>query len=191
MKVMAEKIHDEHSLEEFYKVFNKLWHSGSNEDRSLAIHALELYNNDFDLRTWKFLKNKLNDIKSIDEAECIGKIISFFYIKYSEFTNELLRLSQHKNIWVRRISLFCYYHILKNDIKDITIISVIENNIHDKDRAMKMIITDILNKIGKLKEEALKRFILKNKDMPEDIFLAITGKMKYLRKIRGLKRLRG
>jgi len=48
IKTLAKKLHEEHSLEEFYKVFNKLWRSGYHNERVLAIKTLKLYKEDFD-----------------------------------------------------------------------------------------------------------------------------------------------
>ena len=59
IRTLAKRLHEEHSLKEFYSIFNKLWKSGYHEEMSLALYTLQLYENGFDLKTWKFLKPKL------------------------------------------------------------------------------------------------------------------------------------
>ncbi|MEN9626626.1 MAG: hypothetical protein RL557_954 [archaeon] len=190
MNVMAVKFHEEYSLHDFYRIFNRLWNSGSNGERSLAIHALELYHDDFDMKTWHFLKGKLKDIKSFDEADCMGELLSYFYVKYPTFKKELLKLSSHSSIWIRRISLISCYHILQKEGRDVLfMLAIIEHTISDKDRYVQKIIVAILTRVGRTKKDALKKFMLHHTDMPEYIFIASTQRMKELRKMRGLKKL--
>src|SRR3989344_5584626 len=58
LNVLANRLRKEYTLQEFYKIFDKLWNSWSNNERSLAIHTLQLYNREFDINTWYFLKKK-------------------------------------------------------------------------------------------------------------------------------------
>ena len=110
LDVMAKKIHDEYSLKEFYRIFNRLWNGYR---RSLAIHSLALYNEDFDLDTWRFIKTKLKDINSIDEVKYIAEIISLICLMYSSIKNEILGMSSSSNVWIKRISVFSYYYLIK------------------------------------------------------------------------------
>ena len=59
IKTLAKKFHEEYSLNEFYKIFNKLWDSGYENEKVLAIHSLKLYKEEFNIKTWKFIKPKI------------------------------------------------------------------------------------------------------------------------------------
>ena len=190
MNVMADKLHKEYSLNEFYSVFSRLWRR-SNGERSLAIHTLELYHDAFDVNTWNFLRLKLQQIKSFDETKCMGDIISFIYIKNPSLKKEIIALSENKNIWVKRIGLLTIYHVVKqkkNEDNNL-LIKVITNNISDVNEDIQIINEYLLTTIGKSKKDFLKKFILKNKNMPDLLFSMLTRKKKHLRKIRKLKKL--
>ena len=75
IRTLAKSLHDEHPLNEFYPVFNKLWKSGYHEEMSLALYALQLYEDNFDFSTWKFLKLKLKDIQTWDQIDAVSTFI--------------------------------------------------------------------------------------------------------------------
>lgn len=191
INVLADRLHDEYMLSDFYKVFNKLWRSGQNSERSLAIHALEQYYNDFDLQTWQVLKPKLADIKSVDEIDHISKIISFIYRRQPSLRAELIRLSMQSNVWFRRIAIFSLYNLIKRkELKESELVmKLLLSNIHDRDEDVQKATGFIIRELGKLKKESIKRFILKHMTMPDLTFSIATEHMKDLRKIRRLKKL--
>ena len=57
LKTLSKILKQEHCLKDFYKIFNRLWRSGIQREKILAIQTLELYKKDFDKETWKFLKH--------------------------------------------------------------------------------------------------------------------------------------
>lgn len=89
LKTLSKILKQEHSLKKFYRIFNKLWKSGIQKERALAIQTLELYKKDFDKDTWKFLKPKLKDVKSKDEIERIQGIIKGVLKKCPELKGEV------------------------------------------------------------------------------------------------------
>ncbi len=191
IEVLAKRLHDEYDLNDFYNVFNKFWNSGLNGDRILAIHTLMIYNEEFDINTWNFLKSKLIEIRSIDEADSIGEIISWIYVKYSSIKNEILKLSSSNNVWIRRISVICCYYLTKRkELKENNFVfKIISQNINDKDEEIQKALGFIIRDIGRVNKEEIKRIILKHKNIPEKLFIEATEKMKYLRKLRNIKKL--
>src|SRR3989344_6106756 len=190
MNIMAQRLHDEYTLQEFYRVFTKLWHSGSGE-RSLAIHTLQLYHKEFDIATWHFILGRLDNVTSLDEARYMGEIMSSIYLKDTSIKRGILELSEQKNQWIRRVAFFCLYDLLKRkQIKETHIfLRIVEKNMYDSDETMQNALGKMLQMIGKMKKEALKRFILKHKKMPEGLFRAASSSMPYLRKMRKIKKL--
>ena len=190
MNIMAKRLYDEYTLTEFYRVFNKLWHASSGE-RSLAIHTLQLYQNDFDLTTWHFIRGRLEGVKSLDEVMWMGEIIGAMYTKDPSIKRGILQLSDQKNQWMRRVAFFCFYNLFKRkEIKEVSLfLRIIEKNITDNDETMQKKMGSMLCEIGKIKKDALKRFILNHKTMSDVLFLEATSGMQYLRKIKTLKKL--
>ena len=191
MNILADRLHQEYTLNDFYKVFNKLWQSGSQNDRTLAIHTLELYYADFNLTTWQNLKQKLSSIKSIDEVDHIGKIISLIYRRENALREDIFKLATQSTIWLRRIALYSLYHLIKQkEIKDFHfVIKCVIANLDDTDEEVQEVLGFIIRELGKLKKESVKRFILKHMSMPKRTFGIATEQMKELRKMRRLKKL--
>jgi len=97
LKTMAKKLHEEHGLKDFYKVFNKLWKSGYEKEKSLAIYTLQMYKDDFDANTWKFLKPKLKNINDKDHIESIKEILKEIIGKYPKLRKEIEKEKCLKN----------------------------------------------------------------------------------------------
>jgi len=185
IRVLAKRLHEEHPLKEFYNIFNKLWKSGYHEEMSLALYTLQLYEKDFDLITFQFLKPKLKDIKSWDQIDAISTfIIGKILLKYSEFEKELLKLSKSKEFWVRRIAIVSTLpRIKKGDIK--LTMKLAEEYIKDKEPYIQKATGWMLREAGKQKPEVVRKFILKNMNMPSITFSYATE-----RNLKGLRKLR-
>jgi len=89
IKTMAKKLHEEYSLKQFYKVFNKLWTSGYEKERSLAVYALQMYEEDFDSSTWEFIKPKLKEIRDYDQIRSIKDILKGIIKKCPKLKKEI------------------------------------------------------------------------------------------------------
>lgn len=188
LKVLANRLHEEHSLEDFYKIFDKLWNSVHSRETSLGIYTLQLYKDDFDLKTWKFLKFKLKEIRSSDKIDGIGpSVVGEIIIKYPRLEKEILNFSRGKNIWLKRLSIVSMAPLIKkNDFR--LAFKIIEINLHDKSEFMQKAVGLVLNEIGKQKPEVLRKFILKNTNMPPVTFFHATENLKELRRLRELKK---
>jgi 3-methyladenine DNA glycosylase AlkD len=189
MKVLAKRLHEEYSLKDFYKVFNKLWKSGRHEEISLAIYAFQLYQDRFDMDTWKFLKPKLKDMKSWDQIDNVSiHIIGPMLIEYPQLEKEILKLSKVKNFWLKRLAIISTLPSLKKGRYKLTL-ALASHYLYEKEEHIQKATGWILNEIGKEKPELIKRFILKNMNMPDIMFEYATENMKELRRIRNLKKL--
>jgi len=191
LEILAGKFYEEYSLVNFYKIFNKLWNSGLNGDRELALLSFKLYKDEFDIITWKFLERKFKEIRNIEELNFIGEMISYIYRKNQTIIKDILYLSKSNDIWIKRISISACFYIVKRDLvnnQDI-LIEVIKRNIHDDNIFIQQILGFLLKKISKSKKEEIKMLILKNHNLPDSIYFQATEKMKYLRKLRQIKKL--
>lgn len=189
LKTLAKRLHEEHKLKEFYKVFTKLWNSSAPSENSLAIQTLQLYRDEFNMNTWKFLRPKLNSIKSHDQADSIAvEIIGHILLKYPKMKKEMLTLSRSNNILLKRIAIMSTIPSIENKKIDLAL-EFSEKHLYDKEHYVNEAIGIILRRIGEKKPELIKRFILKHIDMPITTFNIATRKMKQLRKMRKIKKL--
>lgn len=187
LKILAKRLHEEYSLKDFYRVFNRFWDSGAKED-SLAIYTLQLYKEEFDLETWRFIKNKLKDIKSLDKLDSISlNITGEILLRVPSIEKEILRLANGKDIWLKRAAIISTIPLVKN--KDFELaMKIILMFLHDKEEHVQKAIGIVLREIGKEKPALLRRFILKNKNMSLVTFLYATENMGELRTLRELKK---
>lgn len=186
LKVLANRLHDEYSLRDFYKVFNRFWNSGIPKESILAIYTLQLYKEEFDLETWRFIKQKIKKIKSWDKIDNISlNIIGEILIRNPSLEKEIIVFAKGRNSWLKRIAVISTIpQIRKKDFR--LAMKIIEMHLHDKGEHMQKAIGIVLKEIGEQKPEFLRRFILKNKNMPLTTFFHATERMKELRKLREL-----
>lgn len=184
LRILARRLHEEHSLKEFYKIFNKLWGSGYHEEMSLAIYALQLYEDEFDLSTWKFIKPKLKDMKTWDQIDAISTwVVGKILLKYPSFEKEILKLSKNKNFWMRRIAIVSTLPLIKKgDIK--LTMKLAERYVCESEGYIQKATGWMLREAGKEKPIQVKKFILGHIDMPPIMFSYATEKMTGLRKVR-------
>ena len=187
LRTLAKKLHEEYILKDFYKTFDKLWGSGYHEEMSLAIYALQLYENEFDLKTWKFIKPKLNDMKSWDQIDAIStRVVGKILLKYPAFEKEILKLSENKDFWMRRIAIVSTLPLVKKGNIKLSM-KLAEKYIEDKQPYIQKATGWVLREAGKEKPEQVGKFILKNINMPSITFSYATEKMTKLRIIRKQK----
>ncbi|MFA7707530.1 MAG: DNA alkylation repair protein [Candidatus Pacearchaeota archaeon] len=189
IRILAKRLHEEHSLKEFYNIFNKLWKSGYHEEMSLALYTLQLYEKDFDLNTWKFLKTKINDIKSWDQIDAISTfIIGKILLKEPKLEKEMIRLSKDKNFWMRRIAIVSTLPLIKNGEIRLTM-KFAEKYVYDKEPYIQKATGWMLREAAKQKPELVKRFVLRHINMPPICFSYATERdLKGLRRIREMRK---
>ena len=192
LRTLAKRLHEEHEIKDFYKVFNRLWRSSYHEEMSLAIYALQMYRDEFDLHTWKFLKSKLKDMKSWDQIDIVGtNIVGHILIKYPlQLEKEIFKLSKSKNMWMRRLAIVSTLPLIKKGDIRLTM-ELAEQYLSDKEDYIQKATGWMLREAGKQKPEVVKRFILKHvHDMFPICFSYATEHMKDLRKVRKLKKFK-
>ena len=179
---------DEYELKRFYKIFNKLWYSGYHNQRALAIYTLKLYERDYDKETWKFLIPKLKEVNDFDEAEMIGRIIGIISIKNPALKNEVIKLIKRKHVYYRRMALsVCFPLIEKKDWN--FIFKLIISRLYDKEENIQELNGQILKEISEKNMTIVKKFILKNMNMPQITFDIVSNNFKDLKKMRKIKKI--
>ena len=114
LKVLAQRLHEEYKLKDFYKVFNKFWKSIYQEEVCLGIYTLQLYKEEFDLSVWKFIKNNIKDIKSSDLADNIGiNIIGEILLRDKRIEKDIIKLAKSKNQLEKRIAIIACLPLIK------------------------------------------------------------------------------
>ena len=190
LKVLAKRLHEEYDLKKFYRVFNKLWNSGYHEEKSLAIHTLQLYKDNFDLETWKFLKQKLKDIKSWDKLDSVSiNITGEILIKNRSLEKDIFAMTNSKNIWLKRMGIMSTIPLIKINDTEFPL-KIIKNCLYSKEEPVQNAIGKILKEISEKKPAIVKSFILKNIHMPITTFNIATENMKELRRLRNIKPLK-
>lgn len=188
-KILAKRLHEEYSLQEFYRVFNKLWKSGYRDKMSLAVYALRLYDEEFDLDTWDFLKPKLREIKSWDKVDSVGsEIIGKILLKFPELEIEIRKMVSSKNKWFIRMGMMSMIPLVRKGNTELAM-KFAETNIYSKDEHVQKAAGIILNEISKVNIELAKKYVLKNIHMPFVAFNYATANMKELRALRKIKKL--
>ena len=191
LRVLGRRLHEGYKLEKFYKVFSKLWNSGYNQERSLAIYTLQLYKEDFDIDTWKFIKTKLKDMKSWDQIDSVSEnIIGEILIRNNNLEKEIIKFSRDKSIWFKRISLISTIPYLKHKKRVKFSLKIVENLLYQKENQIEIAVGKVLKEMSKVDPESTKRFILKHMNMSDNTFMYSTENLKELRKIRKLKKLK-
>lgn len=189
LKILAKRLHEEYKLKDFYKVFNKFWNSGYHEERSLAIYTLEQYKEEFDKGTWRFIKNRLKEIQSWDKLDYISiNIIGEIILKNPGLRKEILKFSDSKNIWLKRMAIISSIPFIEKDID--SVIRILTKHINDKETRIQEANGIVLREIGKIKPNIARRFILKNIHMPAVSFNIATEEFKELRRLRKIKPLK-
>jgi len=184
LRTLAKRLHEEYSLKEFYKIFDRFWKSGYHEEMSLAIYTLQLYENEFDLKTWKFIQNKLKDMKSWDQIDAVStRILGLILLKNRQLEREILKMSKSENIWIKRAAIVSTLPLIKKRDINLTM-RLAEMYVNSQEDYIQKATGWMLREVGKEKPEVVRKFILKNLDMPTIMFSYATEQMKDLRKER-------
>lgn len=189
-KVLAKRLHEEYSLREFYRIFNKLWKSGYRDKMSLAVYTLQLYSNEFNLETYRFLKPRLREIKSWDKVDSIGmNIIGQIALKYPALEDEIIKMNQTNSRWLKRMAMTASIPQIRNGDFDLAM-KLITINFPEKEEHVQKGIGILIDEIGKVKEDFAKRFIIKRiHEMNPICFHYATENLRDLRSLKKIKKL--
>ncbi|MBD3253258.1 hypothetical protein GF386_05980 [Candidatus Pacearchaeota archaeon] len=190
LKVLAKRLHEEYKIKDFYKVFNRLWKKCHEGERALAIRTLQLYKKEFNIETWKFLKNKLKDMKSCDQIDFVSeRIVGEILLNEKELEKELEKISRSDNFWLKRIAIVSTIPMIKTGDFRIAI-RLLERHINSEKNQIQEATGRIINEIGKKNKNLAKKIILKHVHMPNTTFEFATENLKELRKLRKIKKLK-
>ncbi|MDD5193534.1 MAG: DNA alkylation repair protein [Candidatus Nanoarchaeia archaeon] len=182
--ILAKKLHEEYELNDFYKVFNKLWKSNYHNSRVLAITALQFYKDDFNVETWNFLKPKLREIRGLDKVDSIGsEILGNILLRYPELEPQIINLAQNKNLRIRRMALVSTIPLIRQKEFRLAFI-LIKMNMNDIEEPTQKTVGLLLKEIGVQNPEILKRFLIKNDNLSGIAFNSATENIKSFRKLR-------
>lgn len=188
IKVLAKRLHDEYSLKDFYKVFERLWKSDYKE-KSLAIYTFQMYKDDFNINTWKFLKPKLKEIKSWDKLDDVSiNIIGEILLRERRIEKDILRMIESKDVWIKRMGIMSIVPSIKDNLR--FVLKVCESNMYNENRPIQEAVGIVLREMRVNNENISRKFISKNMNMPLLVFDIATENMKDLR-IRRIKPANG
>jgi 3-methyladenine DNA glycosylase AlkD len=151
---------------------------------SLAIYALQLYEREFDLGTWKFIQKKLKDMKSWDQIDAVSTgVLGIILLKYPSLEKEVMKMARNKNLWIKRAAIVSTLPLIKK--KDIGLaMKLVELYINNEEDYIQKATGWIIRECGKEKPQIIRKFILKHLDMRVLCFSYATEQMIDLRKER-------
>ncbi len=171
-------------FDNFLSLFNKLFESNNHEEMSIALFLMEHYFNKSPEKSWFFLINKLDKIKTWDHADelstaILGKIL----LKNLSFMRQIKEMSKNKNPWIRRIAIVSNLPLIKKGKIELTLI-MSEYLIYDEDVYVQKGVGWMLREAGKKDRIGIRNFILNHLDMKSHTFSYATEKMLELREIK-------
>lgn len=172
------------NIYDVYNLFDELWNSNIHEEKSLAIHILQQYKKQFNLETWKFLKERLNKAKTWDHIDYLATdIFGEILLNNLFLMSEIKELANSRNFWERRLAIESTYKMIKKNKIELTL-RLAEKLIYDNNTYVQKGAGWMLREAGKKNRVMIRDFILMHIDMKPVAFSYATEKMKELRKIR-------
>jgi len=173
---------------DMYNLFDKLWNSNIHEEKSLAIHILQQYKKNFNLETWKFLKQRIDKAKTWDHIDLLATDV-FAEILLNNFflMTEIKEMANSKNPWERRLAIESTYKMIKKNKIELTL-RLAEKLVYDKNIYVQKGAGWMLREAGKRDRMNVREFILMHLDMKPIAFSYATEKMLELRKIKKEKK---
>ncbi|NMB66641.1 DNA alkylation repair protein [Candidatus Woesearchaeota archaeon] len=171
-------------FDNFLSLFNELFESKNHEEMSLALFLMEYYFNKNPEKSWIFLMNKLNKIKTWDHADEVATaILGKILLKNLTFMKQIKEMSKNKNPWIRRIAIVSNLPLIKKNKIELTLI-MSEYLVYDEDVYVQKGVGWMLREAGKKDRIGIRNFILNHLDMKSYAFSYSTEKMLELREIR-------
>ncbi|MGV8151616.1 MAG: DNA alkylation repair protein [Candidatus Nanoarchaeia archaeon] len=162
IKTMAKRMHEEHSLEDFYKIFDKLWKTGYNQERTLAIHALELYESDFDFNTFIKIREKLDNLKSLSQIDIISlNILGKIAIKEPKAKMEIIKMAKSNNPWIVRSALISTIAWINNKETEFAL-KICKIAMKNKDTIVQKAVIRLLKEAAIQRPNEVKKFVVNN-----------------------------
>jgi len=169
---------------EVYNLFDELWNSNVHEEKSLAIHILQQYKKQFNLETWKFLKQRLDKAKTWDHIDYLATdIFAEILLNNLFLMTEIKEMANSRNFWERRLAIESTMKLIKKNKIELTL-RLAEKLIYDENTYVQKGAGWMLREAGKKNRTMIRDFIMMHLDMKPVAFSYATEKMTELRKIR-------
>lgn len=172
------------NIYDMYNLFDELWNSNIHEEKSLAIHILQQYKKQFNLETWKFLRERINKAKTWDHIDGLATdIFGEILLNNLFLMTEIKEMANSRNFWERRLAIESTYKMIKKNKIELTL-RLAEKLVYDENPYVQKGAGWMLREAGKKSRVVIREFILMHIDMKPVAFSYATEKMKELRKIR-------
>lgn len=169
---------------EMYNLFDELWNSNIHEEKSLAIHILQQYKKNFNLETWKFLKERIGKAKTWDHIDLLATdVFGEILLNNLFLMAEIKEMANSRNFWERRLAIESTYKMIKKNKIELTL-RLAEKLIYDENTYVQKGAGWMLREAGKKNRTMIRDFILMHIDMKPVAFSYATEKIKELRNIR-------
>jgi 3-methyladenine DNA glycosylase AlkD len=165
-------------------LFDDLWNSESHEEMWLALSLLSHYVKKNSLEVWEFMMKRLDKAKTWDLTDEISShILGPILAERIDLMNEIKKLSESKNSWLRRIGIVSNLPLIKKNKIELTI-RLAEKLVYDEDMYVQKGAGWMLREVGKKNRTALRDFVMMHLDMKPYAFSYATEKMIELRPVR-------
>ncbi len=169
---------------EVYNLFDELWNSNIHEEKSLAIHILQQYKKQFNLETWKFLRQRLNKAVTWDHIDYLATdIFAEILLNNLFLMSEIKEMANSRNFWERRLAIESTMKMIKKNKIELTL-RLAEKLIYDDNVYVQKGAGWMLREAGKKNRTMIREFIMMHLDMKPQAFSYATEKMTELRKLR-------
>lgn len=192
LRKIAKVIKEENKLGIYdaYNLFDELWNSGNHEEMSLGLYLLGLFMKNYNLEMWNFLfkedqerKVRVEKARSWDHIDELGThLLGEIFEANPILQNEVKKLSESRNPWMRRLSIVMQYPSIKKGKIQLTLL-LAEKLVYDEDIYVQKGAGWMLREAGKKNPQAIESFIKIHKNMKAFAFSYATEKMLHLRKL--------
>ncbi len=169
---------------DMYNLFDELWNSNVHEEKSIAIHILQQYRKNFNLETWKFLRQRIDKAKTWDHIDWLATdVFSEILLNNIFLTTEIKEMANSRNPWERRLAIESTNKMIKKNKIELTL-RLAEKLVYDNNLYVQKGAGWMLREAGKKNRLAVREFILTHMNMKPQAFSYATEKMIELRKIK-------
>ncbi len=172
------------SIYDTFNLFDELWNSGNHEEMNLALYLLTNHKKKFNIEFWDFLmrEDRLNKFKTWDHVdEACSHTLGEILVANVHLNNEIKKLSESRNPWMRRISIVSQYPSIKKRKIQLTIL-LAEKLCYDEDIYVQKATGWMLREAAKKNPVQVQEFIKIHKDMKPTCLSYATERMPEFKK---------
>lgn len=169
---------------EMYNLFDELIKSRIHEERCLAVHILQQYKKQFNIETWRFLRQRMSYFITWDVIDVLATDVFAEILKNNlGLIGEVKEMANSNNFWERRLAIESTIKLIKRNKLDLTIL-LAEKLIYDDNEYVQKGAGWMLREAGKRNRIMISEFIKMHLDMKNIAFSYATEKIKELRVLR-------